>query len=223
MGETIPLRAAGGSSLSAYVARPAAVGKAGVVVVQEIFGVNSHIRSVTDRLAAAGYLAIAPAFFDRKKPGVEMGYEAADIAAGRELAMSLTPENILADLNAAVAWLRAAGCRKVGVVGFCFGGTVAWRAASAIQIDAAVGYYGGGIYGQRAARPKVPTMLHFGDRDPYIPIEEVRQLAAQYPDIPIHVYPADHGFHCDERSSYDESAARTAYARTLEFLAQHLA
>lgn len=223
MGETISLKTADDKQISAYVARPAAGGKAGIVVVQEIFGVNSHIRSITDRLAEAGYLSVAPAFFDRLKPGVEMGYQASDIAAGRDLAMSLKPENILADLNAAVAWLRAAGCQKVGIVGFCFGGTVAWRAASAVQVDAAVGYYGGGIASQQANRPKVPTMLHFGDRDPYIPMEDVRGLIAQYPDLPIYVYPADHGFHCDQRGSYDESAARIAYARTLEFFAQHLA
>jgi carboxymethylenebutenolidase len=223
MSEAISLTTADDKHISAYVARPPHEGRAGLIVVQEIFGVNSHIRSVTDRLAAAGYLSIAPAFFDRIKPSVELGYTAADIAAGRELAMALKPQHILADLGAAIAWLRAAGCARVGVVGFCFGGTVAWRAAGAANIDAAVGYYGGGIYAQRANKPKVPVMLHFGDRDPWIPIQEVRELAVQYPDLPIHIYHADHGFHCDQRDSYDEDAAKAAYARTLEFFATYLA
>ncbi|MFT3754927.1 MAG: dienelactone hydrolase family protein [Pseudoxanthomonas sp.] len=221
-GEKIALHTSDGKQISAYVARPAAAATAGVVVVQEIFGVNSHIRSVTDRLASAGYLSIAPAFFDRLQPGVERGYEAEDIAAGRELAMALKPADILADLNAGIAWLRAAGCQKVAVVGFCFGGTVAWRAASASHIDAAVGYYGGGIHAMRDLAPRVPTMLHFGEHDHYIPIAQVQDLIKQYPDMPIHIYDADHGFHCDQRSSYDDKAAKLAYARTLEFLAQHL-
>ena len=228
MGETVQLTTTDGEQISAYVARPPAghdspTGKlAGLVIVQEIFGVNPHIRSVTDRFAGDGYLSIAPAFFDRIKPGVEMGYEAQDIAAGRELAMSLQPEQILADLNAGISWLRAAGCAKVAVVGFCFGGTVAWRAANAAPIDAAVGYYGGGVYAQRASRPRVPVLLHFGEHDPWIPLEQVNELMKQYPDLPIHIYPADHGFHCDARSSYDADAAKLAYSRTLEFLAKHL-
>lgn len=193
-----------------------------MVVVQEIFGVNSHIKSVTDRLARDGYLAIAPAFFDRLQPGVDLGYQAQDIAAGRDLAMQLTPEPILADLNAGIAWLRAAGCTKVGVVGFCFGGTVAWRAASSAAIDAAVGYYGGNILAMRTMAPRVPTMLHFGEKDPYIPIAGVHELAKQYPEVAVHIYDADHGFHCDQRGSYDEPSAKLAYARTLEFFAKHL-
>ena len=223
MGETVELHTNDGKQIAAYVARPQAAGKAGIVVVQEIFGVNSHIKSVTDRFASAGYLSIAPAFFDRLEPGVDMGYEAKDIAAGRELGMALKPEGILADLNAGIAWLRAAGCSKVGVVGFCLGGTVAWRAASSTDVDAAVGYYGGGIIAQRDNAPRVPVMLHFGSKDSYIPIEPVHDLARQYPDIPIHIYDADHGFHCDQRGSYDAAAAKLAYARTLEFFAEHLA
>lgn len=129
---------------------------------------------------------------------------------------------LLADLNAGVSWLRAAGCAKVGGGGFCFGGTVAWRAASAAPIHAAVGYYGGGIHAQRESRPRVLVMLHFGDKDPWIPIEQIRGVVKQYPDIPIHIYPADHGFHCDARGSYDAEAAKLAYARTHAFLAEHL-
>ena len=228
MGETVQLTTTDGKQISAYVAHPsidparATQNAAGLVIVQEIFGVNPHIRSVTDRFASDGYLAIAPAFFDRLKPGVEMGYEGQDIAAGRELAMAVTPEQILADLNAGVSWLRAAGCTKVGVVGFCFGGTVAWRASYSSPIDAAVGYYGGGVYAQRESRPHVPVMLHFGDKDPWIPLDQVREVSKLYPELPIHIYPADHGFHCDARSSYDAEAARLAYSRTLAFLAEHL-
>lgn len=223
MGETVSLKTSDDKQIAAYVARPAAAGKAGIVVVQEILGVNSHIRSVTDRFAAVGYLAIAPAFFDRLKPGVDMGYEPQDILAGRDLAMALTPEQILADLGAGIGWLRAAGCQKIGVVGFCFGGTVAWRAASQPHVDATVCYYGGNIYGNRDLRPRVPTMLHFAEKDAYIPVAHAHALAAQYPELPIYTYPAEHGFHCDERSNYDEAAAKQAWARTLEFLAKHLA
>lgn len=222
MGETVSLTTRDDKRISAYVARPGAAGKAGLVVVQEILGVNSHIRSVSDRFAAEGYLTIAPAFFDRLKPGVDMGYEMQDLMAGRDLALALKPEQILADLGAGVDWLRAAGCTKIGVVGFCFGGTVAWRAASQPHVDATVCYYGGNIYGNRDLRPQVPTMLHFAEKDTYIPIEQAHALLAQYPELPIYTYPAEHGFHCDERSNYDAPSAKLAYARTLQFLAKHL-
>ena len=223
MGEKLSIEAADGTHIGAWLARPPGTIRAGLVVIQEIFGVNSHIRNVTDRFAADGYLALAPAMFDRIRPGVELGYTADDIAKGRELAMALKPEQILSDVAGAIRTLRGQGCAKVGIVGFCFGGTVAWRAAAMASVDAAVGYYGGGVHGARDLRPKAPTALHFGDKDAHIPMDHVRAVAEMHPEVDVHVYPADHGFHCDERASYDAAAAKLAYGRTLEFFARHLA
>jgi len=223
MGEHIKLKSGDGVEIGAYVSEPKGKTKAGLVVVQEIFGVNHHIRGVTDRLARDGYLAVAPAFFDRSKPNVELGYTAPDIAAGREIAMALKPEQILADVKGGIDYLRKAGCGKVGIVGFCFGGTVAWRAASAANVDASVGYYGGGIYAARELKPKVPTMLHFGDQDAGIPMDQVNEIIKLHPDVKVHVYHAGHGFHCDERASFDDASAKQAYARTIEFFDKQLA
>jgi carboxymethylenebutenolidase len=222
MGEQRTLESTDGTTIGAYQAKPGSATAAGLVVIQEIFGVNRHIRNVTDRFAADGYLALAPAMFDRRQKNVQLGYTQEGIAQGREIAMSLKPEEILADVRGAITALRHQGCRKVGIVGFCFGGTVAWRAAAEANVDAAIGYYGGGIYASRALKPKVPTALHFGDKDAHIPMDQVKAVADAHPDVEVHVYAADHGFHCDERGSYDAAAAKTAYARTLEFFAKHL-
>ena len=222
MGEKRTIEAADGTKIGAYQAKPAGTSHAGIVVIQEIFGVNNHIRNVTDRFAADGYLALAPAMFDRRKKDVELGYTQEGIAQGREIAMSLKPDEILADVRGAIKALRAQGCSKIGIVGFCFGGTVAWRAAASADVDAAVGYYGGGVYAARELKPKVPTALHFGDKDAHIPMDQVKAVAEAHPEVAVHVYAADHGFHCDERGSYDAAAAKQAYARTLEFFAKHL-
>ena len=222
MGEHIKLKSSDRVEIGGYLSEPKGTPKAGIVVVQEIFGVNHHIREVTDRFARDGYRAVAPAFFDRSKPNVELIYTAPDIAAGREIAMALKPEQILADVQGGIDYLRKSGCTKVGIVGFCFGGTVAWRAAASANVDAAVSYYGGGVYATRELKPKVPTMLHFGDQDAGIPMDQVNEIIKLHPDLPIHVYHAGHGFHCDERASFDEASAKLAYARTLEFFAKHL-
>lgn len=222
MGNFIQLKGADGNQLAGYESKPATPAKAGIVVVQEIFGVNNHIRSVTDRLAQAGYHCIAPAFFDRIKKGFDIGYTPDDIAKGREIAMQLKTEQIEADMLAGLAHLRAAGLKKVGIVGFCFGGTVAWRGAASGKFDAAVSYYGGGVYANRQLKAKCPTMMHFGDKDQYIPVVQVEEITATHPDVIVHRYDADHGFHCDERGSYDAPSAKIAYARTLEFFAKHL-
>ena len=223
MGEKRTIQSADGTTIGAWQAKPGGTTKAGMVVIQEIFGVNNHIRNVTDRFAEDGYLALAPAMFDRRKPGVELGYTQDGIAQGREIAMSLTPTEIMADVAGAIKALRGLDCAKVGIVGFCFGGTVAWRAAAGADVDAAVGYYGGGVYGARDLKPRVPTALHFGDKDAHIPMDQVRAVADMHPEVEVHVYAADHGFHCDERGSYDAAAARLAYARTLDFFSKHLA
>ncbi|MDF3075889.1 MAG: carboxymethylenebutenolidase [Alphaproteobacteria bacterium] len=222
MGEQRTIESTDGTQIGAYQAKPGSATAAGLVVIQEIFGVNRHIRNVTDRFAADGYLALAPAMFDRRQKNVQLGYTQEGIAQGRDIAMSLKPDEILADVRGAIKALRHQGCRKVGIVGFCFGGTVAWRAAASADVDAAVGYYGGGVYAARELKPKVPTALHFGDKDAHIPMDQVKAVADAHPEVEVHVYAADHGFHCDERASYDAAAAKQAYQRTLEFFGKHL-
>jgi carboxymethylenebutenolidase len=214
------LTATDGHRFDAY---EAGTGPAGVIVVQEIFGVNPHIRSVADRFAAAGYRAIAPAFFDRVESGVELGYDADGMQAGVGFAMKLDWDNTMADLAATIDHLHATGTERVGVVGFCWGGTAAWIAASSQPIQAAVGYYGGGIISMIDRAPQVPTMLHFGALDAHIPLDGVAAVAAAHPGVPVHVYDeADHGFHCDARASYHPASAELAWTRTLEFFGEHL-
>ena len=223
MGETVQLRAADGFALGAYVSHPAGAPKGAVVVIQEIFGVNSHIRNVTNGFARAGYFAIAPQLFDRAERDVELGYEAHDMGRGVELARGRSKrEHLLADLQASVDFARKYG--KVGVVGYCFGGMLTWVAASQVEgVSAASGYYGGGIASEVALQPRCPTMLHFGERDAHIPMTQVEQVRQAHPDVPIYVYAADHGFNCDHRASWDAPAAALALERTLALFAEHLA
>lgn len=198
-------------------------GTKGIVVVQEIFGVNPHIRSVADRVADAGYRAIAPAFFDRVEAGVELGYDADGMTAGIGYASKLDWANTMADLTAAIEHLHGEGVTSVGIVGFCWGGTASWLAASAAPVQAAVGYYGGGVISMIDKTPLVPTMLHFGALDGHIPLDGVQQVAAAHPDVPVHIYDdADHGFHCDARASYHEASAKLAWSRTLDFFGENL-
>ena len=223
MGETVQLRAADGFALGAYVSHPAGAPKGAVVVIQEIFGVNSHIRNVTNGFARAGYFAIAPQLFDRAERDVELGYEAHDMGRGVELARGRSKrEHLLADLQASVDFARKYG--KVGVVGYCFGGMLTWVAASQVEgVSAASGYYGGGIASEVALQPRCPTILHFGERDAHIPMTQVEQVRQAHPDVPIYVYSADHGFNCDHRASWDAPAAALALERTLALFAEHLA
>lgn len=198
-------------------------GTKGIVVVQEIFGVNPHIRSVTDRVAAASYRAIAPAFFDRVETGVELGYDGDGMTAGIGYASKLDWDNTMADVTAAIEHLHSHGVTSVGIVGFCWGGTTSWLAASSAPVQAAVGYYGGGVVSMIDKTPTVPTMLHFGALDTHIPLDGVEAVAAAHPEVPVHVYDeADHGFHCDARESYHPESAKLAWDRTLEFFAEHL-
>ena len=221
MGKTIQLKAADGHTLDAYVAEPAASPRGAVVVIQEIFGVNSHIRSVADGFAADGYRAIAPALFDRVQRGYESGYSQPEVQAGREVRGKVTNEQALADVQAAVEHVKDAG--RVGVVGYCWGGTIAWLAASRVPgISAAVSYYGGGVPEAIGEKPNVPTMLHFGETDASIPLDKAKAVAAAHPGVPTHFYPAGHGFNCEQRGSYHEPSAREARARTLEFLRKNV-
>jgi carboxymethylenebutenolidase len=222
VGETIRLRASDGFELSAYVARPAGTPKGGLVVIQEIFGVNGHIRRVADGYAADGFLAIAPALFDRIEPGLELGYTPPDIERGRDLKGRSATENALSDIEAAIAHVASAG--NVGVVGYCWGGFLAWVSATRLTgVSAAVSYYGGGIGAVAEEKPNCPVLMHFGEKDHAIPLTDVDKIRAAQPSgVEIHVYPSGHGFNCDERGSYDPESARIARERSLAFLDRHL-
>ena len=221
MGHWIELKASDGFELSAWRAEPASKPKGGIVVIQEIFGVNSHIRSVTDRFAEAGYFAIAPAVFDRVERGVDLGYNQATMAKGMEYAGKMDREKNMLDVAAAIAAASEGG--NVGITGFCMGGTFAWGASANLSgLSAAVGYYGGGIVGLKDLQPKVPTMLHFGEKDDHIPLTGVREVGTLHPDVVIYTYPAGHGFHCDARESYDKPSAELAWGRTLDFFGKHV-
>jgi carboxymethylenebutenolidase len=221
MGISIELTAADGVRLSAYRADPSRAPRGAIVVVQEIFGVNSHIRSVCDGYAADGYVAIAPALFDRTERGVDLGYTPEDIARGRELKAAAATEPALADVAAARDAVSRAG--KVGVIGYCWGGFIAWMAAARLDgFACAVPYYGGGMLEAAAERPRCPVMAHFGEQDAHIPAEGVSQFAARHPEAEVFLYPAGHGFNCDQRASYDAAAAKLARERTLAFLTRHV-
>ena len=222
MGVWKTLRAEDAHGLSAYVAEPAGEPIAGLVIIQEIFGVNGHIQSVTDSYARDGFLAVAPAIFDRVQPDVELGYDNEGMQAGRAIAMQLKPENVLKDVRAAIAYARSM-TEKTGIIGYCLGGSVAWQAACRLDVDAAVGYYGSQISQQAAEMPKCPVMLHFGSKDAHITPEMVDKIAAAHPEIPIYRYDAGHGFNCDVRAAYDAPSAKLARERSLEFLKKNLA
>jgi carboxymethylenebutenolidase len=223
MGTTIELAAADGHRFAAYRADPPGRPRGALVVVQEIFGVNSHIRAVTDGFAADGYLAIAPALFDRTERGVEIGYSQPEIERGRAIMQKLTMDDALLDVAAAAKFAAAATGKKVGTTGYCWGGTVAWVSAAKLDgLACAVPYYGGSILANKDLKPRCPVMLHFGETDHAIPIAEVRAMQAARPELAFHIYPAGHGFNCDQRGSYDAASAKLARERTLEFLGKHL-
>jgi carboxymethylenebutenolidase len=221
MGEMVQLHAKDGHTLDAYAIQPGAPTTAGLVIVQEIFGVNAHIREVAERYAEDGFVTIAPAIFDRLEPGLELGNGDADRQRAMALLTKFDMEKAVDDIAAAVEWLRGLGVR-VGVVGYCLGGTLAWLSATRLPIDAAVGYYGGRITQYLGERPKAPVMLHFGEQDQHIPQSEIDAIAKAYPEVQIYTYPAGHGFNRDGSAAYSASCATRARARTLEFLREHL-
>ena len=207
--------------LVAYVAEPKGKARGGIVVIQEIFGVNSHIRSVADGFAAGGYLAIAPAMFDRVQRNFDVGYTPEDIAKGREIRGKVSTDMAMKDAQAAINEAAKAG--KVGIVGYCWGGFVAWMAANKLSgLACSVPYYGGGILDNTDVAPKVPLMGHFGEKDQHIPVAGVKKLAEKYPQHQIFIYEADHGFNCDHRGSYNAPAAKQARERTLGFFRKHV-
>ena len=217
MGKLVELKAADGARISAWRADPAGTSRGAIVIAQEIFGVNGHIRSVCDGYAADGYVAIAPALFDRYAPNVDLGYTPEDIAKGRELKAKAGIDHALADVAAARDAVAGAG--KVAVIGYCWGGYVAWMAAARVPgFACAVSYYGGGILEAQVERPRCPVMAHFGELDKGIPVAGVREFAARHPEVQVFIYAADHGFNCDQRGAYDAPAAKLARERTLDFL-----
>ena len=218
---TIQLTAADGHTLSAYAAGPQDASRA-LVVVQEIFGVNRHMRRVCDDFAKQGYAVICPALFDRTERGVELGYEPADVARGRDLRGTIAAELTVLDIRAAAAALPRAA--KRGIVGYCWGGTVAWHGATRTSdFAASVGWYGGGIAAARDEKPHCPVQLHFGEKDTSIPMSDVEAVRAARPEVEIFVYQgAGHGFGCEERGSHKADDAGLAQQRTLAFFGRHL-
>ncbi len=223
MSETVKLHASDGHELDAYVARPTGTPIGGLVVVQEIFGVNQHIRNVADSYAKDGFVAIAPAIFDRVEKHVELTYEGQDMQRAVALMQKLDIEKALLDVDAAIAYAKQESHGKVGVVGYCYGGKLAWLASTRLHPAAAVGYYAGGIGEFAEEKPNAPTILHFGKQDTHIPKEQVDKVLAANPDVPIYWYDAGHGFNCDMRGSYDAPSSTLARERSLAFLKQHIA
>ena len=226
MGQFTELRSSDGFSFPAYIAEPSGRAKGGIVVIPEIFGVNSHIRSVANGYAKDGYLAVAPSTFHRVKPGVELGYSETDMKDGFALKTAveaLPAPGVLADIQAAID--RAAQAGKVGIVGYCWGGLLTWRAACGLDgLSAAVPYYGGGVTTPEevARKPKCPVLAHFGDQDHWIPLDTVDAFRKAHPEVEVHVYHANHGFNCDQRASFNAEAAKLARERTLAFFAKHV-
>ena len=233
MGQFVNLNSPDGFTLPVYVARPATAPRGAIVVLQEIFGVNDHIRTVAERYAAEGYLAVAPSTFARVEPDVELGYTDADMATGMTLKQRVENRpgaGVLSDIQTAIdyAALEAGGsvaAARVGIVGFCWGGLLAWRAACELRgLAAAVCYYGGGITTEQESErmPRCPVLAHFGKKDHFIDAASVPPFAQAHPGVQVHLYDADHGFNCDQRGSHDQAAADQARERTHAFFAEHL-
>ena len=222
MGQDIKVTASDNFQLFGYRADPTGAPKAAIVVIQEIFGVNHHIRAVCDRLAAEGYVAIAPSIFDRIEPNFTSGYSPDEVANARKFVANPDWAAMLLDTQAAIDAVKNVG--PVGIIGFCLGGSIAYVAATKLSgLSAAIGYYGGAVVRFADDKPKVPTQLHFGEKDAGIPLTDVETIRNKRPDVEVHVYPgAQHGFHCDERASYDRASADIAWPRSMDFFAKHL-
>jgi carboxymethylenebutenolidase len=216
-----PLHAADGHRFDAFVALPQGRPRGALVVLQEIFGVNSHIRGVARGYADEGYVAIAPALFDRLERGVELGYGEDDVKRGRELKVASQQGLVLQDIAAAIA--EGAKHGQVGIVGYCWGGLMTWLSACKLDgLSAAISYYGAGIPDQAALQPRCPVLMHFGERDHLSPQPQVQAFTQARPEVRVHVYPADHGFNCDQRAAFEPESAALARRRTLDFLQQHV-
>jgi carboxymethylenebutenolidase len=221
LGTLISLTASDGFKLGAYRADPPGTPKGGLVVIQEIFGVNHHIRAVCDRFAEQGYASIAPAIFDRIQPNFETGYTPAEVEQARGFIPKIDWTALMRDVAAAIDDIKPAG--RAGIVGYCLGGSVAFRAAVELDgLSAAIGYYGGQIAKNADLKPRVPTLLHFGDQDGSIPLTDVEIIKQKRPEVDVYIYAAGHGFSCDERSAYNEAAHTEALGRTLGWLTKYV-
>jgi carboxymethylenebutenolidase len=216
----LQLRAADGHTFGAYLVKPEGTARGAVVVIQEVFGVTGHIERVAEQYASQGYLAIAPALFDRQERGVNLAYDEAGLARGLELMRAVDRAGLIADLNATIDAVSHAG--PVGMVGFCWGGAVTYLAGCRTNIAAGVAYYGGGIATMLDETPRCPMLFHFGQHDAHIPLADVERIRAAFPQGEYHLYDAGHGFNCTDRSSYDAAAAHLAWGRTLEFFRKYL-
>jgi carboxymethylenebutenolidase len=230
MGEFVKLKASDGAELSAYVARPKGAAKGALVVIQEIFGVNAHIRSVADGYAKEGYVAIAPAMFDRFEPGVDLGYDEEGWKKAMSFVPKLNPAVSLLDVAAAYHFLANEDHKGIGIVGFCFGGLMSWISATRgetekMQPSCCVGYYAGGIGNFAKEEPSCPVMLHFGADDTHIPKEQYEAVKAAHSEVEIFVYEgAGHAFNRDaDPKAFAPEAAKLARERTLEFFRTHIA
>lgn len=222
MGSEIKLTASDGHQLNAYLAESVKA-TASLVVIQEIFGLNSHIRGVVDDYAGQGFRVIAPALFDRVEPHLELGYGPEDLAKGLAVRNKIGQDEMMKDVAAAVEYGGSiANGTKTGVLGYCLGGTLAWLAATRLNVAAAVGYYGGRIAEHASEEPHCPVMLHFGAQDQHIPAAEIEKIRRAHPDVPIFIYDAGHGFNCEQRKDFEPKSAGLARQRTLEFFRKHL-
>jgi carboxymethylenebutenolidase len=220
MGEFTTLMARDGHEFNAWLAAPAGPPRGALVIAQEVFGVNRHIRAVADGFAADGFVTIAPCLFDRVRRGIELGYSAAELQQGRGYRLQIPREKTLLDLTACINVVRHSG--RVSMIGYCWGGTLSYIAACELPVLCAVSYYGGQIKDQLDKSPRRPVMYHFGEQDPHIPPGDIDKIRAADPNGIFHLYPADHGFNCDERSTYDAASAALARTRTLQFLTAQL-
>lgn len=216
MGEFTTLMARDGHEFNAWLAAPTGAARGAVVIAQEIFGVNRHIRAVADGYAAAGYVTIAPCLYDRVRRGIELGYSEPEVQQGRGYRLQIPTEKTLLDLTSSINVIKHAG--RVAVVGYCWGGTLAYLAACELPVACAVSYYGGQIKDHLAKPPRRPVLYHFGEKDPYIPASDIEKIRAADPTGEFHLYPADHGFNCEERGSYEPASAKLAFTRTHAFL-----
>jgi len=220
MGEFTTLMARDGHEFNAWLAGPKGGARGALVIAQEIFGVNHHIQRVADGYAAEGFLVIAPCLFDRIRRGIQLGYSPPETQEGRGYRMQIPKDKTLLDLASSINVVKHAG--RVALIGYCWGGTLAYLAACELQVSCAVSYYGGQIKDHLDKHPRRPVLYHFGEKDPYIPPPDIEKIRAADPDGEFHLYPADHGFNCDERASYDAASARLARERTLAFLTAQL-
>jgi carboxymethylenebutenolidase len=221
MGELIKATASDGHILDVYLAQAKGLPKGGIVLIQEIFGVNNHIKSIADQYASEGYLVGAPSLFDRVEPNIRLCYNPEDIAHGKELKESVGNENPLLDIQSTLNIVKSAG--KVAVIGYCWGGTLTWLSACQVPgFSAAASYYGGGIGALAFMQPKCPTIFHFGENDPVIPLTDIDTLKSAQPKCPIYLYPAGHGFNCKQRDGFHSSSSKIALERTIEHVEHNI-